>query len=374
MPLRRLLATILVLVLFAGCGPKGEEEPIWIGCVAALSDQSAGAAVKQGAALAVDAAAGQRVEGRRLSVIVADDHASDDATQAEAVRLLAVNHVAGLIGGLDPGRALRLARAAQPYNAPVILPGDVAGPPPGDAVFSLGVRPGWRGAVLARYASGVLKAKHAFVLTDQRNSIAVELSAGFVQAWPSSDGSTLDQAAFQSDADLPASAGRAASAKPDVVLIAAGVSTFGQAAGSLRADASHPALLYGGEDVGVGPLAAGRGDCAIATVVAIGELTDRGKEFAKKYQERFHEAPDLPACQGYDAARFLFDAMARAKGTAADHVRDQLKTASDGESLTGPLHFKDGQAVRRVFVVALQDGQGKVVQAVDAEPDSPPTK
>ena len=236
--LPRSFAVLFLPLLLCGCGPKTEEEPIWIGCVAAFSggDPSPGAAVKQGVALAVDDSAGLRVEGRRLSVIAADDRGSDETAQAETVRLLAVNHVAALIGGADPGRALRLARAAQPYGAPVVLPGDAAGPLPGDAVFTLCVRPAWRGQVLARYASGVLKAKRAFVLTDPRNPVAVELAAGFVQAWPTGEGETLEQATFQADADLPAGRPARSAAKPDVVLIAATVSDFSQAAAQLATD------------------------------------------------------------------------------------------------------------------------------------------
>jgi branched-chain amino acid transport system substrate-binding protein len=368
--LPRSFAVLFLPLLLCGCGPKTEEEPIWIGCVAAFSggDPSPGAAVKQGVALAVDDSAGLRVEGRRLSVIAADDRGSDETAQAETVRLLAVNHVAALIGGADPGRALRLARAAQPYGAPVVLPGDAAGPLPGDAVFTLCVRPAWRGQVLARYASGVLKAKRAFVLTDPRNPVAVELAAGFVQAWPTGEGETLEQATFQADADLPARTARAAAAKPDVVLIAATVSDFSQAAAQLATDGAHTPLLYGGEDVGVEPLALEHEGLALATVVAKEEFTERGKGFAKKYQDRFHETPDLPACQAYDAARLLFDALVRAKGPAADRVRDQIK-AADFDSLTGPLRLKDGRAVRRVFVVALHEGAAKVVQTVDPEAD-----
>ena len=85
----------------------------------------------------------------------------------------------------------------------MVLPCECASPLPGDAVFTLGVRPGWRGEVLARYASGVLKAKRAFVLIDERNPIAVAAAAGFVREWPSGEGAAVEQATYQADADLP---------------------------------------------------------------------------------------------------------------------------------------------------------------------------
>jgi len=174
-PPRFALALLFAPLALCGCGPKAEEEPAWIGLVAAF-DGAPGAHLRQGVDLAVADAADVRVEGRRLAVVTADDRGSDEAAEAEAVRLLSVNRVAALIGGPDAAPSLRLARAAQPYGAPVVLPCEIAGPLPGDAVFTLGVRPGWRGQVLARHAAGQLKAKRAVIITDEREPIAMELA------------------------------------------------------------------------------------------------------------------------------------------------------------------------------------------------------
>jgi branched-chain amino acid transport system substrate-binding protein len=373
-PFRPTLGLLFLPLLLCGCGPTTEDEPLCIGCVGSFSgaDRSTGVRLKQGIELAVDDSASMRVESRRLAVVVADDRGSEETAQAEGVRLLSVNRVAGLIGGADAGRALRLARADQPYNSPLILPCEIAGALPGDAVFTLGVRPAWRGKVLARYASAELKAKHAVVVTDGRNPVAVELAAAFVQEWPRDEGRSVEQDVYQSDADLQERATHAAGAKPDLVLIAAGAPDFLKAGIRLEAGGLHVPLLFGGEDGGAEALAAVRGDVYMATVAAREELTGRGQDFAKRYQERFHEAPDLTAVQGYDAARVLFDAMARAKTAVADRVRKQLAAATDFESLTGPVRFKDGRARRRVFVVSLHAGEVNVVQKIDPEPDDPP--
>ena len=372
-PLRRALTVPVVFLLLCGCGPKPEEEPACVGLVAALGvgDGAAGVRLRQGVELAVEDSAKVRLEGRRLAVIVADDGGSEDAAGAEAVRLLAVNRVAALVGDPDAARSLRLARAAQPYGAPVVLPCEVAGPLPGDAVFTLGVSPAWRAQVLARYASQQLKAKRAFVITDERDPIAAELASAFAGEWPRDAGASVEQAAYRSDADLPDRADHATGARPDVVLIAASAADFLKARARLESVPSHPALLYGGPDVGAGPLAAGGGGVCTATVFAQDGLTDRGKEFATEYTRRFGEAPDLLGVEGYDAVRMLFGAMARAKTVAAEKVRDQLAATADFDGLTGPLHFKEGRARRRVFVVALHDGEAKVVQTIDPEPDAP---
>jgi len=369
-PLRRTAALLVLSIILCGCGPRAEEEPVWVGLVASLSgpDKSAGLQVRQGAELAVDDAVNRRVEGRRLAVVTVDDRGSDESVQAETVRLLSVNRVAALIGGADPGRAALLARVAQPYGAPTVLPSEAAAVRAGDASFALGVRPAWRGQILARYASGELKLKRAAVLIDGRNPVAVELAAAFVKEWPRDEGASVQQETFRSDAELREQAPRMAASKPAVVLIAADAAHFKIARDMLQS-LPDALLIYGGEDVDADGLPAGPDDVLLATVVVREELTDRGQAFAKRYAEHFHEAAGLAAVQGYDAARLLFDAMGRTKTAAADKVRDQLAATTDFEGLTGPLRFKDGTARRRVFVVRRSDGQAKGVQRVDPETD-----
>lgn len=371
-PLRRTAALLVLSILLCGCGPKAEEEPVWVGLVASFSgpDRTAGLQVKQGVELAVDDAVNQRVEGRRLAVVTVDDRGTDESVRAEAVRLLSLNRVAALIGGADAGRATLLARTAQPYGVPTVLPCEVAGLRP-DASFALGVRPAWRGQILALYASGELRLKRTAVLIDGRNPVAVELAAAFVKEWPGDEGASVQQETFRSDAELREQAPRLAAARPAVVLIAADTNHF-QLAREMLQSLPDSLLFYGGEDVDVEGLSAGHGDVVTATVMAREELTDRGRAFVKRYAEHFHESAGLAAVQGYDAARLLFDAMERAKTSAADKVRDQLAATTDFESLTGPLRFKDGLVRRRVFVVRRSDGQTKVVQHIDAETDAGP--
>ena len=136
-PLRRTAAFLILSILLCGCGPRAEEEPVWVGLVASFSgpDKSGGLQVKQGTGLAVDDAVNQRVEGRRLAVVTVDDRGSDESVRAEAVRLLSVNRVAALIGGADAGRAAVLAQAAQPYGVPTVLPSEVAAVRPATRVL-----------------------------------------------------------------------------------------------------------------------------------------------------------------------------------------------------------------------------------------------
>jgi branched-chain amino acid transport system substrate-binding protein len=371
----RLSLAALILAL-CGCSPNPDANPVWVGCLTTLSGPDAvdGARAARGVELALADAGSPRVDGRPLAVIRVDDRGDDKLVRAEAVRLLSVNRAAGLIGGPDPARGVTLGRAAQPYGAPVVLPCETATEPPGEATFSLGVRPEWRGVALARYAAAGRQGDKVGVLIDGRDPIAVAVAAGFVSAWSGNDASVVRQWTFRSDAERDAQAAEIVMQHAALVLIAAGPEEFRKAHNRLRTEGKIVAVIYGGPDVDASPVGDGgaEDEIVMASVFATGGLTDHGKEFADRYRQRFHEAPDLAAAQGYDAARVLFEAMARAKSTDSERVRSQLADLRDFEGLTGPLSFKDRRARRPVFVLRLRSAATELVQTVPPESDDGP--
>jgi branched-chain amino acid transport system substrate-binding protein len=140
--------------------------------------------------------------------------------------------------------------------------------------------------------------------------------------------------------------------------------------GLVKANVKGP-VLFGGEETAWATLLAepdaGPEVYALTTFAADG-LTPRGQEFAKKYRERFQEAPDLHAASAYDGARLLFAAMRQVRPLKAEGVGKALTGLENFESLTGPLTLdRDDHGARRPsFVVQRQEGQAKVVKRYDA--------
>src|SRR2546423_1253589 len=96
-----LLALVAAFCL-AGCGPRAATEPTLIGHIASL-DKPSGEHAKQGILLAVEEA-NEAGSERRLAVNHVDDR-DGAVAQAEAVRLVALNKVVGLLVDAEPGRA-----------------------------------------------------------------------------------------------------------------------------------------------------------------------------------------------------------------------------------------------------------------------------
>jgi len=144
----------------------------------------------------------------------------------------------------------------------------------------------------------------------------------------------------------------------------------------LRDKKADVTLLYGGEDVGSHVFQGPGVEAVAATVFAADGLTDKGKEFATRYESRFHEPPTFASAQAYDAGRFLFETLQKAKGGSLGRLRedqlrgdlrDELLKVESFESVTGTITWKGHIPQRSVFVVRVKDGEAKMVQTITPE-------
>jgi branched-chain amino acid transport system substrate-binding protein len=367
MRVRRLLS--LLVLMAAGCSAKPAADPVRIGQLLPLEgpDRWVGQQARQGAELAV--ADGPSVGGRPVAVLHVDSGGDPTTVQAETVRLITVNSAAALLAGFDPALTERLLRANQPYGVPVVVAGELPGASESAAVVSLGVQPAVRGRLLARYASADLGLRRAAVLTDTRRPAAAALAAAFVKSWPPDRGAAVEEWTFTSAAERDERLERLIRAGPAVVLLACSVADFRALRTRVADNLPKASLLHGGEDAGASPLQAeleARPDVYLATGYSPDHLSESGRDFVRRYTERFHEPPDLYACQAFDAARLLVETLQRA-GTDRDALRKELARLESFDSVTGPIRWKDRLPHRRVFLIALKNNQPKVVRMI--EPD-----
>lgn len=370
---------VLALLVLCGCTAKPPMEPIQVAHLLPLTgpDSKAAGDAQQGLLLAVEEVNGSeaRIAGRTVVVRTVDSRDDDGLVQAEAVRLVTLNKSVAFIGGPGSRGAETLARTAQTYSAAVIVPADF---PPHTGLtgyVSLDAAPATRGEILARYAVKELKPKRIFVLTDQRSAVAVALAASFTQEWPRS-GALLEEWRFRNDTELLEYTSELAKKAPAAALFAGTPEQFLKLQAQLRDKKADVTLLYGGEDAGAGVFRAPGAEAVTATVFATEGLTDKGKDFAKRYEERFHEPPSFAAAQAYDAGRLLFETLQKAKGGSLGRLRDDqlrgdlrdaLLKVESFDSVTGTITWKDHVPRRPLFVVRVKDGEAKVVQTVTPE-------
>jgi branched-chain amino acid transport system substrate-binding protein len=81
------------------------------------------------------------------------------------------------------------------------------------------------------------------------------------------------------------------------------------------------------------------------------------QDFVDRYKKRFQNAPTLFAMQGYDAAKFVIEAIKKG-ATSGDAIRDYLTSQQDLPALAGPAAFaQDGTLNRPLFLIQVKRGR-----------------
>lgn len=365
---------LLALLAVFGCSSKAAPEPVWIGQL--LPSDGANRALaqhaRQGVALAVAEAqdAGLTIAGRPCAVLHVDCRDDAAAVQAETVRLVAVNKAVALLADFEAALTDQLIRTSRTYGVPVIVPGELPGRAESDTVMSLGVSPSVRGRLLARYAATELKCQRAAVLTDSRRRVAAAFADAFLKAWPRRSNDASEEWTFTTAAERDERINRIIRAAPAVIVLACSVADFRLLRPRMAKALPNVPLIYGGEDAGAAALQAEletRPEVYLATAFSSDHLSERGRAFARAYEERFHEPPDFYAAQSYDAAHLLFNALQSAGAANRDALGKELSRLEQFDSVTGPVRWKDRQPHRRLFLIALKNNRPSVVSIVEAE-------
>lgn len=81
------------------------------------------------------------------------------------------------------------------------------------------------------------------------------------------------------------------------------------------------------------------------------------QDFVERYKKRFQATPTLFAMQGYDAVKFVIEAV-RKGATSGEAVRDYLMSQQDLPALGGPASFgQDGTLNRPLFLIQVKRGR-----------------
>jgi len=361
---------LVLLLAAAGCTTRSTP-PVWLAHVATLSgpDKEAGESAARGIRLAVEEI-NKNVEqglGPPLKVIHSDTRGNLDAFESEAVRLVAVNRVAFLLGGTTPDEVERLDRA----HATVIAPCGQRPRGGSDGIYCTGISPSQRGKALARFAVQDLKADSVVLVHDDRRddlagmveALARELPLAANKDTPAPSVRRLHFGKDQKLGDLIQSLDKA----PAKVLIFAGRADDLGELGALQVP-----VIFAGDEVSTRYLAARQGGLKTLywlTSFATAEDLPRASDFAARYKAAFSEEADVHAALAYEDVKVLYEALCRAKDTlTVKRIREELDKLKDFPGLDGALSFsKERQLARAAFVLRLEGQSAKTVKRVEPE-------
>jgi branched-chain amino acid transport system substrate-binding protein len=359
----RLAVLSAACLALAGCQSGASPPPITLGHVSNLSAvDGAGQRAQQGIDLALkeaaDANLAEALDGRRLQVRHTDTRGQADAYESQAVRLVSVNRVAGLIGGLTPEQVVALDRS----HITVVSPCGVRPAGVSDLVFAIGMRPAQQAFVLAKYAAEDLKIADVTIVIDERREAFASVADAFARQFAQTcqamgKTATTTPVRYGKDAKWEDLAARIVERK------SAGAVVFAGAARDWpelrRKQAITVPLLFAGEDGDVANLEPGAAKETIyhATAFAPDADAPHAQAFIRKYREGFKEDPDVAAALGYEALQLYAAALKEiSPAFTTEKLLTALRGTKDFPGLAGPLTMTAEQHVRRPLYVMRRTG------------------
>jgi branched-chain amino acid transport system substrate-binding protein len=373
------LLLLSILAVLPGCASKSTPELVLIGNLAPFSgpDKVSSDHAKQAILLAVEETNkdSESLPGKRLAVLH-PEYPPDkpDTLQSVTVRLVTVDRVVGLYGGVNGMEAAQIGRGAQPYGVSVIAPSMLLPDSLDENLFSVNIGGPVKGQLLARFAGEEFKAEHVLILRDTRLAIGTPVAEAFQKEYMEKTKRRAEVLTFSSDKEVDELAKRVEKGQPGPILYIGQPSGFRNFCSTLRRAGVKRPLFFAGEANHLSFLGTETepGDNIYwVTPYSPDSPVPANQEFVKKYKERFQETPDVFAALAYDGIRILVQSMHRGRSTDRAEILKQLrsKESKPFECLTtDSLTFNEDHSARRpLFVVRRQDGSSSIIKSFDPD-------
>ena len=368
----RLLVLFALVAFFLSCERQQQRKarvdrsPIKIGYFGDLSGPTFdfGLSAKNGVLMATDEinqAGG--INGRKIDIVIEDDQGSPERAATVVNKLINEDKVVALIVGGASGISLAAGPKAQSAKVPMISSSSTnpAVTQIGDYVFRACFIDAFQGEVMAKFAAHTLKAKKAAIMLDFNSPYSRGLTEFFELSFAKLGGQVVSQQSYtQGDADYKGQLSSIRSTEPDVIYLPGYYGDIAVIAKQARQLGLTQSLL-GGDGWDAPELWQLAGDSVngsyISNHYSVEDPAPAIQKFVRYYKLNYGNlTPDAHAALGYDAMRFLIDAIQRAGVVDGPKVRDALAETKNFPGVTGMISMdRDRNAVKSAVVLKLQD-------------------
>ncbi len=355
---------IAVLLLLVACGQQpgnSAKEPIKIGAIMPLTGDGAalGLSTQRAIQLAeeeINTAGG--INGRSLEVIFEDGRCNGKDGSNAANKLVNIDQVPAIIGGLCSPETLAAAPIAE--GKTVMLSPCSSNPTvtnAGDYVFRDYPSDAYAGVFAAKYMYNQL-GKHKVAVLSCLNDYCKGISQVFKKQFQELGGTIVSQQEFEMDTrDLRTQLSQIQAAKPEAIYFLAW--TEAAIPGLIQVKELGINIPLLGGDVWDDPDIHTKAGKAAEGIQWIMPYTPTNEEFKNKIEAKFGKV-DITACtpQGYDATYLLADVL-RNVGPDAVKIKDELYKIKDYKGVSGKIGFdQNGDLMEASFVVkTLKNGK-----------------
>ncbi|MBX4260029.1 ABC transporter substrate-binding protein [Clostridium estertheticum] len=362
-----LLSIAMAIGLLAGCGAKSASTTgdIKIGVVLPLTgpNSSFGKSGQNGIKLLEDQVNKDGgINGRKIKFIYEDDEGKPDTATTVGTKLISNDNVVAIVGPLTSGSAIALGPIATQSKIPMIT-GSGTNPDVtkkgGEYVYRSCFIDPFQGTVIAKFASGDLKAKTAAILYDNGNDYSKGLAEFFEKSFVAAGGKIVAKETYSTgDKDFKAQLTKMQPTKPDVVLLPDYYGTVGNIAKQARAIGINVPLLGGdgwdsAELFKVGGTAVN--GCYLSDHYSSEDTAPIVVAFQKEYKAKYNLNADAMAVLNYDAAKIMVEAIKTAGKTDGPSIKAAL-AKTNLEVVSGKVSFNENRDAIKGAVILKVDG------------------
>jgi branched-chain amino acid transport system substrate-binding protein len=329
---------------------------------------------ENGARLAVEEinTQGLTIDGQKIQLeLDAQDDAADPKTGTQVAQKLVDDHVVAVVGHLNSGVSIPASKIYSDAGIVQISPSST-----NPAYTQQGFKTTYRvvatdaqqGPALADYAIKELGAKRIAVV-DDASAYGKGLADAFAKTVEASGATIVAREATNDQAtDFRAILTKIKSVQPDVIMYG-GMDATGGPFTKQAAALGIRAKILGGDGVctdKVGELAGSAVQNLVCSEagVALSKM-DKGADFEKKYEDRFHTPVQIYAPFTYDAVYVIVDAMKRANSIDAPKVLAAMPS-TDYNGLIGHIAFDDKGDLKEgaITLYDFKDGKKAILDVV----------
>ncbi|HEV3422521.1 MAG TPA: branched-chain amino acid ABC transporter substrate-binding protein [Paraburkholderia sp.] len=360
----------------AAAAPASSATIVRIGHAAPLTGNIAhlGKDNENGARLAVEEinTQGLTIDGQKIQLeLDAQDDAADPKTGTQVAQKLVDDHVVGVVGHLNSGVSIPASKIYSDAAVVQISPSST-----NPAYTQQGFKTTYRvvatdaqqGPALAGYAIKELGAKRIAVV-DDATAYGKGLADEFARTAQASGAKIVAREATNDQAtDFRAILTKIKSVQPDVIMFG-GMDATGGPFTKQAAALGIRAKILGGDGVctdKVGELAGSAVQNLVCSEAGLAlSKMDKGADFEKKYEDRFHTPVQIYAPFTYDAVYVIVDAMKRANSIDAPKVLAAMPS-TDYNGVIGHIAFDDKGDLKEgaITLYDFKDGKKAVLDVV----------
>lgn len=382
---KKSVLALMLVICFIFIGLSGQAmaaDTIKIGAYLPMTGAVAAYGEMENAGITIAKEMEPEVLGKQVEVILVDTK-SDKIEAANAVTLLVEKEKAvGILGEAISGNTMAGNPISEAAKVPSVSPtatNPLVNQGKNYAFRACFIDP-FQGEVAARFALNSKEMKKAVnkekvetaaVIIDIAQDYCVGLGNFFVKEFVKGGGKVVSTTYIQTgDQDFSAQLSAVQATKPDIIyapnyytedaLMAKQARDLGIKVPILTGDgAQADALIEIGGAAVEGMYFTGHFHKQAA-------ITERAKEYIKRFEERFKKEADAFGALGADAYFLLVDAIKRAGSTDGEKVREALASTKDFQGVSGVITMGDnGNPIKSMVINKVENGKFAYVETVN---------